>query len=407
MVLMFLIQTILWPGSGLLWQHGFARPSLRASVLTSNATPWGELECTPVALDRPDDYFTNDLPASLPATRWIFPGHSAPQLQKLLADINFPSSARAWLDESTNWHITPRGIHLQPPATLVASLPPSARAPLYRTLARHPENFLQMTPFRFRTNGFDAWFADCGIPPEKVELVRSLTYEQDGSLCFADAPVVAALCSPEETKNIIKCLWRVSTFMIKVRVTPQTDVDALMKYWGTLGPAHEYKPLVESMARSETGPGISMTYFLPPFARLRLYTYPHPRDPTVMRQDCFWSAMNFFNSTPDDGFFDPGYTQKVLERDYARVRDDSRRFGDLIMLVGANSQALHMCVFIADDFVFTKNGANPQQPWVLMKLSEMLAQYEKDRPYQLRVFRRTAPVPLSAVQEFSATTRTL
>jgi hypothetical protein len=75
--------------------------------------------------------------------------------------------------------------------------------------------------------------------------------------------------------------------------------------------------------------------------------------------------------------------------------------------VSADAQALHMCVYIVDDVVFTKNGANTQQPWVLMKLPEMFSQYASSKPYEVRVYRRTKPPPLGAVQEFSAAARVL
>jgi hypothetical protein len=69
--------------------------------------------------------------------------------------------------------------------------------------------------------------------------------------------------------------------------------------------------------------------------------------------------------------------------------------------------ALHMCAYIADDVVFTKNGANIQQPWVLMKLSEMLSSYEKDKPYEIYTYRRNTPPPLGSALEFSSVAHSL
>ena len=149
------------------------------------------------------------------------------------------------------------------------------------------------------------------------------------------------------------------------------------------------------MSRVQDGAAINISYFLPPFARLRLYTYPDPRERDSVRQDCFWTAMNFFNSAPDNGFFDSAYTKQVLAKDYARAPGRARQFGDLLLLLGHDNQALHMCVYLADDVVFTKNGANTQQPWVLMRISEMLAEYEKDKPFELVAYRRHASSPLS------------
>lgn len=46
-------------------------------------------------------------------------------------------------------------------------------------------------------------------------------------------------------------------------------------------------------------------------------------------------------------------------------------------------------MYVADDFVFTKNGVNPEQPWVLMKLSDMLMlYYPADKSGKIRFLRR-------------------
>lgn len=407
MVFMLMLETLFWPGRGLAWKHlGRAAEKSSASATGTNA-PWGRLEYTPIALDRPEEYFTNDFSKGAPRTLWIFRNQTEQQLTDTFAAFDFTESTRAWLTNRAHWQFSPRAIVLAPPAEVVVSLGTETRQKFYKLLAQNPENVLHAMPFHFRRDGFEDWFAGCGLSHEKIALVRSLTYEQDGGLCFADAPTFAALSTPEETKQVIKCLWRVSTFVVKLRVGPDTDVDRLMQYWGPLGPAREYRPLIESMTRVPEGSTINLSYLLPPFARLRLYTYPNPRDRDIVRQDCFWSSMNFFNTVPDNRFFSAEQTQKVLETEYTRVRDDTRRFGDLLMLTSASNQALHMCVYIADDVVFTKNGANTQQPWVLMHLPEMLSQYDREKPFQVRVYRRNSPPPLGAVQEVSSASRTL
>jgi hypothetical protein len=46
-------------------------------------------------------------------------------------------------------------------------------------------------------------------------------------------------------------------------------------------------------------------------------------------------------------------------------------------------------VYLAEDFVFTKNGAAAEQPWVLMRLSDVLRLYScPDREGCLSFFRR-------------------
>jgi hypothetical protein len=38
-----------------------------------------------------------------------------------------------------------------------------------------------------------------------------------------------------------------------------------------------------------------------------------------------------------------------------------------------------MSVFLADDFVFTKNGVSPSEPWTIMRLQDMLTLYFANR----------------------------
>src|SRR2546422_9327951 len=107
------------------------------------------------------------------------------------------------------------------------------------------------------------------------------------------------------------------------------------------------------MSRIPDGSTINISYFLPSFARLRLYTYPRPEDSQNLRQDCFWGAMNFFNEKPDDRLFDANFKDKQLLSGYYPVSEKEKRFGDLLLLLGAGRNWLHICVYLADDAGFT------------------------------------------------------
>jgi hypothetical protein len=134
---------------------------------------------------------------------------------------------------------------------------------------------------------------------------------------------------------------------------------------------------------------MNISYLLPTFARLRLYTYPEAwDDATASQQDCFFTAMNFFNETPDTNFFDSVYSRKVLNSEYEPINEEPI-FGDLIALFNDQGDAIHTCVYIADDFVFTKNGINAAQPWVLMRMADMLLiYYSPEKPGRILFLRR-------------------
>jgi len=85
--------------------------------------------------------------------------------------------------------------------------------------------------------------------------------------------------------------------------------------------------------------------FLPPFARLRFYTYPNPRDTDIVSVDCFWSAMNFLNTMPDAGFFNPNYLQKVLFEEYVKSPEARISLGTSCCF-WENKTRLFTCAFI-------------------------------------------------------------
>jgi hypothetical protein len=63
-----------------------------------------------------------------------------------------------------------------------------------------------------------------------------------------------------------------------------------------------------------------------------------------------------------------------LDEQYVPVVEEPV-YGDLMVLLNSTGQAIHTAVFVADGFVFTKNGVNHTQPWVLMRLADMMEIY--------------------------------
>jgi hypothetical protein len=139
------------------------------------------------------------------------------------------------------------------------------------------------------------------------------------------------------------------------------------------------------------GTTVSVTTLLPPFAQLLLYSYPRERADFPSRANCVWSSMNFFHDRPDNHYVEEHYTDQVLQTQYHSVPKASA-LGDVIMLYrpgpGGSMEMIHMCVFIADDVVFTKNGGDVYQPWVLMRLPDVEALFANEPLLKTAVFRR-------------------
>ncbi len=344
--------------------------------------PWGDLEVTPLVLDRPEEMFEwKDAPA--PPIRWHFPNHSAQPLADFLRTCDLSAAQKDALLDTNRWQLGTNGWRIWPALQVVKELSEAAREKIYTVLAQSPEN-PQRFPFTCREDRFDEIFAGCALVPEKVALVRSLCYRKGGLLYFCDGQLFELVTSPSETRCLFKTLLRVPTMLVKLRVTPESDVRALVNYWDSGGRARDLKPLLQSLARTPGGGQLNITFFLPPVPRLNLYTYPHPTN--GLPRDCFWTSFNFFGERPGYRLGDLQYTDELLRADYARVPGE-KRFGDVLILTEAN-YAVHACVYIAEDIYYTKNGTDPNQPWVLMRMKDMLTQYGSGQPQEWKVYRR-------------------
>ena len=63
------------------------------------------------------------------------------------------------------------------------------------------------------------------------------------------------------------------------------------------------------------------------------------------------------------------------------------QYGDILEFLTAEGNAVHACVYIADDIVFTKNGEGMIKPWVLMWLSSVQKLYLRAPGMQVQGYR--------------------
>jgi hypothetical protein len=373
MMVMIVLRPLFWPvevreSAPVIAAH--PSPGQDSSHVPASSSPWGELEFSPLALERPEQVWKENF--TPPPLQWFFVQHSPDELRKFFKQLN--RSEGAVLLNTNLWEILPNGIIVRPPIEFVEALSPSTRKAIYSVLARFRENPYHQWPLRIPSPSVHDYLAGYSIRPEILNLLRQLTYPGEFSLCLADLPLLHRHCTPEEFFQITKALSRIPTLMVKLRLRPDSDIDAILDYWRQVKTDQTIRPFLESLAKTtETGTSVNVALFFPPVPRLRLYTYPNPDQPHTAPRNCFWTAMNFFNEEPNDLFHDTEYVQRVLESEYEVIRDDWH-FGDVLLLM-EGSEAVHMANYVADDVVFTKNGANPFQPWVLMRIKDMVAQY--------------------------------
>lgn len=338
--------------------------------------PWGELVKFDLEVEQPDEYVAFE-PVSNRVAEWYFPGRNPAQVRELLhtAGLNLKQIESA---------LTPAAVTTGPEETVIApshellqSLSSEVRKTLYTELGQFDRNHYMRFPYCFMTNRAEEFFAKSGVATDIVKQISKLTYERNGSYYFSDIETVMnQIPTPEGRLQLFKVLSRSSVVMARLRVRPDTDIDKLLGYWSgnKFVRQKDLKPLLESLKRRDEGGTVSLMYLLPPFARERLFTSPLPSSPGDPNMDCHWTAMNFFNSEPDFHFSDLTYTAAYVKTNYYPVAQPTS-YGDIVFLLDQNGNAIHSAVYIADDIVFTKNGNNYAQPWVLMRLPNLLSLY--------------------------------
>ncbi len=391
-----------WVGIGIvLWQRGVlgdgpvdgapAVPQENDGPRPSKppAPPWGKIERIPITIAPPIEFLPEYTPLEKFELVWYFPTVSASRLNELLAEAGISEEVRRKLASLAVMEPSISGYAIRPSEEFVLSLSAEDRAKLYVLLAQFMENFYHVKAFRYCGKSLDEWFRGAQLAPETIALVSPLVFQHEGYLFFADLRLIEKkIASPDERLALLKALSREATFLVRVRVDQNSDIEDLVNYWGRGGRAKDVRPLLESAASVPGGVSLAISHLLPPFARQRLYTYPVPpeRAPAI-NQDCHWTAFNFFNTEPDDRFSDENEVVKALDNDYYRVFGNLQ-LGDIVMFFIEGNRAIHSAVYIAEDILFTKNGSIASRPWMLTTLEDMKGYYPTLKPKEIRYYRK-------------------
>jgi hypothetical protein len=361
-------------GHGFGWARLAGQCQVAAKEQPLKIEPWGRIEAFEMPFANPNGVYP-DRAQRMQRPKWFFEGATESSVERFIQTCALPRLHKRILLDKQYWTLSTNGCTITPPDQLLWFLTPRSREQIYTLLGKWPINYPQALPFHFSDQGFDARMQNSGLPLGAIQRVEQLTYHKWGELCFSDLETAEDLLQPAEFQSLLEALYAIPAYSLRLQVDAESDIAALVKYWGRGGREKRIAPLLKALAKVPGGETISITSFLPPFARLRLYTYPDAwSEATATNQDCFFSALNFFNETPDTNFLSQAYVQQVLETQYVPAKD-SPLLGDLFVLFNPDQQPVHVCVHIVEDFVFTKNGVNPGQPWVLMRLPDILPIY--------------------------------
>jgi hypothetical protein len=330
------------------------------------------------------------------ASQWHFPGKSADQITNLFRSCRFSEGDLRRLMEGAEceyvipagampeWRNTgvplaelrPVAVSLFPPTDMVLNLPSDVRSRIYHVLAGSDRNPRQRNPFRVPASQFEAWLAQSGLPSGTRAWVRRLTYRQDQMICLADWEPLRQQLTLAEMRPVLKAVYRNPTFVVRLQVTPATDVEAVSRYWGRGGRARSIRPLLGGLAKTPGRNSVNIAFLMPAFARTHLYTFPDPaKEPAHTRHCGLWTALNFFNEQPDNRYLDPEYAQRAFRTQF-ETGGRVPKYGDLLALYSPAGDLVHVGVYLAAEFVFTRSGMGEIQPWVLMKRSDLIRRFQ-------------------------------
>lgn len=349
-------------------------------VFNSATGPWGRLQYYYFYLEAPDSVLERvPLPDTQP--RWRVPEKELAAFESAMRRTSLPAEASDALFDPKQTIRKQEIVHLFPSHKLIEAFQDTDRQEIYRLLASYHLNALHEFPIFFLSGNVDDWARDSGLRPQLVEIIRSLSYHRGKVLAFSDVPtLINHATSDSEVQFIKKKLTRTRTIIARLELDTQSDVPALLNYWSTgLNLRRkELEPLVKTTAELPGAQPLDILHMLPALPRKLLYTYPGDEFLTHSRlPDCHWTTLNFFNYTAQDYYLDTRLAASSILENFVPVQPPYR-FGDVLMFMDDKGNAFHSCVYLADKLVYSKNGANPLLPWVLIELQDLEQMYNLD-----------------------------
>jgi hypothetical protein len=343
--------------------------------------PWGELITRDIELERPAEFLTEEVASPQPET-WTFNNLKPDAVRALLAKNGLtPAQVSAAFAPGT-FRTDAAGTVLTPSADFIFSLDAGTRRQLALGLAGLGVNLYFDFPYIFPGDQINSIYADARLNPDDIALLKQLIYPNAGALQLSDYDtLLVKIPTLERRVALARALSRQPAVLAALNIKPDTDIDKLAAYWGNVPNVRftDIRPLMDSLKALPQGGNLPLFYLLPKFARDRLYTFPLPPQPGDPVMDCHWSTFNFSSDTPDNRFNDPAFAVQYIQKNYYQIAAPSI-YGDVLLLMNDKNEIKHSAVYLADDLVFTKNGNNYRQPWMLMHIANLLATYPASPP---------------------------
>jgi hypothetical protein len=349
--------------------------------------PWGDLEYYYIYLEAPDRV-VDHLVRPDPTPKWCFPGGTDASLRALFASAGLSVPLQNYLLEPEHRVLQDNVMTVFPPVPDLLAMTPEQRAVIYSELAKSPLNVLHVYPACITHGDVDTWFSQSQMRPEIVDAVKKMTYMRGEVLCFSDISAILSMVDSEkEAHDLMKTMSRTASLVLQLNVKNRPDFTQAIRYWSASQRNEEIASIILPAVETDGIERLDCVHLLPSLARRYLYTYPSEELAiSALMPDCSWTALNFFSAAPLNYHADDRLFLSRLADDYDEV-SAPYSFGDVLMMAGPDGVAVHSCVYIADDIVYTKNGQNPSAPWILSKLGDVQRLYTYGRQTLMQGYR--------------------
>ena len=362
-------------------------PEAGNKVYQCKPGPWGDLEYSYIYLEMPD-HLVDRFPKPDPTPQWNFPGATEQSLRTLFEHAGLPEEFQNETLNPARRVLKDHVLTVFPPLRGLMAMHSEQRAIIYRELAKTSLNPYHFEPVYITNGDADSWFAHSEMRTELRDLVEHMTYMRSDVICFSDLPAVLSLAKTEkDAHDLFRAMSRTRSMVLRLKLKSQADLEKAMHYWSAFQPKEDIEPILRSIAETAGSEPLDCIHLLPTIPRSHLYTYPSEEHASLgFMPDCHWTSLNFFNATPVNYEFDVRSFTPFIKEGYNTVTAPYD-FGDLLMLVAADGAALHSCIYIADDIVYTKNGESLASPWLLMKLGDIRRFYSGEQKISIQGFR--------------------
>lgn len=366
-----------------------AEPAGGSALHDCRPGPWGHLEYYETYLEAPAP-IVESMPIPSRRTLWRFPKLTMDDVWDLLKKVGLPEDIMRELEDNAGWFVSEAATHVLPTEKVLTHLTPEHRRQIYATLGQWRENPFQRNPILINPGDEREWLKRADLPADIVDLVERVSYPYGEETAFSDVPLILSKMSNRaQERRFLKAITRTRSLIVRICLDGSQDLGEVANYWSLGSQFKDSQPLLGSVARHPEVDRLDIAHLLPPIPRKHLYTFPaFPSGYSGRYPDSFWTVFNFFEFWPTEIPEDGDEIDERLRSGFRQVESASR-YGDVIVFRDPGTKRpLHGCVFIADEIVYTKNGASVLRPWILTRLPDLLRHWSRPHPPTIETWRR-------------------